>query len=259
MVDRGRESPGKEARDVAPGGAAGARDGTAGAATVGQTADELRVGGAGLDEGEVGGGALVEGDEFVGLGSGQAAPAAQQGVETVPLAPDGRSRRHRGPWCCRSSPLGGCVSACQPWPRAPAWQTGRYWRGGHGKDGGVSELVTGEAVALELRPARLPSRALAVVLDLAVAMTVYIIVTVGWSRDVGAGRGGAGRRLGRGFVLLLVAGRSRWRRSPWPVAGEAGVRAAGGPGRRGADPVPACAGARGHRGGRQFMDPAGTR
>ncbi|MFJ8598193.1 RDD family protein [Streptomyces shenzhenensis] len=40
----------------------------------------------------------------------------------------------------------------------------------------MSELVTGEAVALELRPAKLPSRALAVLLDLAVAMLVYIAV-----------------------------------------------------------------------------------
>jgi len=42
----------------------------------------------------------------------------------------------------------------------------------------VSELVTGEAVALELRPARLPSRALAVLLDLMVAAVAYIVVTV---------------------------------------------------------------------------------
>ncbi|MEU1597711.1 RDD family protein [Streptomyces sp. NPDC005708] len=42
----------------------------------------------------------------------------------------------------------------------------------------MSELVTGEAVALELRPAKLPSRALAVLLDLAVAMTAYLIVTI---------------------------------------------------------------------------------
>jgi uncharacterized RDD family membrane protein YckC len=38
--------------------------------------------------------------------------------------------------------------------------------------------VTGEAVALELRPAKLPSRALAVALDLALAMAVYLIVTI---------------------------------------------------------------------------------
>ncbi|MFE7154138.1 RDD family protein [Streptomyces sp. NPDC057636] len=43
----------------------------------------------------------------------------------------------------------------------------------------MSELVTGEAVALELRPAKLPSRALAVVIDLLVAFTVYIVVTMG--------------------------------------------------------------------------------
>ncbi|MDQ0910099.1 putative RDD family membrane protein YckC [Streptomyces canus] len=42
----------------------------------------------------------------------------------------------------------------------------------------MSELVTGEAVALELRPAKLPSRALAVLIDLIVAMVVYIAVTV---------------------------------------------------------------------------------
>ncbi|MGQ4461206.1 RDD family protein [Streptomyces violaceoruber] len=42
----------------------------------------------------------------------------------------------------------------------------------------MSELVTGEAVALELRPARLPSRALAVLLDLAVAVAVYVAVTI---------------------------------------------------------------------------------
>ncbi|MFI5976573.1 RDD family protein [Streptomyces sp. NPDC051452] len=42
----------------------------------------------------------------------------------------------------------------------------------------MSELVTGEAVALELRPAKLPSRALAVLLDLAVAMVVYVLVTL---------------------------------------------------------------------------------
>jgi uncharacterized RDD family membrane protein YckC len=42
----------------------------------------------------------------------------------------------------------------------------------------VSELVTGEAVALELWPARLPSRALATLLDLVVAFVVYIVVSI---------------------------------------------------------------------------------
>ncbi|MFI1073729.1 RDD family protein [Streptomyces puniciscabiei] len=42
----------------------------------------------------------------------------------------------------------------------------------------MSELVTGEAVALELRPARLPSRALAVLLDLVVVMAAYVFVTI---------------------------------------------------------------------------------
>ncbi|MFF3819580.1 RDD family protein [Streptomyces bluensis] len=42
----------------------------------------------------------------------------------------------------------------------------------------MTELVTGEAVALELRPAKLPSRALAVLLDLIVAFVGYIVVTM---------------------------------------------------------------------------------
>jgi uncharacterized RDD family membrane protein YckC len=42
----------------------------------------------------------------------------------------------------------------------------------------VSELVTGEAVTLELRPAKLPSRALAVLLDLVVVGLVYTVVTI---------------------------------------------------------------------------------
>ncbi|MGY3202088.1 RDD family protein [Streptomyces sp. TE5632] len=42
----------------------------------------------------------------------------------------------------------------------------------------MSELVTGEAVALELRPAKVPSRALAVLLDLAAALTVYVVATI---------------------------------------------------------------------------------
>lgn len=42
----------------------------------------------------------------------------------------------------------------------------------------MSELVTGEAVALELRPAKLPSRALAVLLDLVVAFVVYFAVVL---------------------------------------------------------------------------------
>ncbi|MFG2882552.1 RDD family protein [Streptomyces sp. NPDC048297] len=42
----------------------------------------------------------------------------------------------------------------------------------------MSELVTGEAVALELQPAKLPSRTLAMLLDLIVIVAVYVAVTV---------------------------------------------------------------------------------
>ncbi|MGW5850071.1 RDD family protein [Streptomyces sp. NPDC055254] len=43
----------------------------------------------------------------------------------------------------------------------------------------MSDLVTGDAVVLGLRPARLPSRALAIVLDLVVYVTTYVITTIG--------------------------------------------------------------------------------
>ncbi|ARH91490.1 RDD family protein [Streptomyces sp. MOE7] len=42
----------------------------------------------------------------------------------------------------------------------------------------MSELVTGEAVVLGLRPARLPSRGLAVAVDVAVAWSIYIAVSM---------------------------------------------------------------------------------
>lgn len=43
----------------------------------------------------------------------------------------------------------------------------------------MNALVTGDAVVLGLQPAKLPSRALAVVIDLAVVWTVYLLVSIG--------------------------------------------------------------------------------
>ncbi|MFF2013959.1 RDD family protein [Streptomyces sp. NPDC058195] len=43
----------------------------------------------------------------------------------------------------------------------------------------MSELVTGDAVVLGLRPAKLPSRALAVVIDLVVVGVAFVLVSVG--------------------------------------------------------------------------------
>ncbi|MBD0423925.1 RDD family protein [Streptomyces sp. TRM S81-3] len=69
----------------------------------------------------------------------------------------------------------------------------------------MSELVTGEAVALELRPARLPSRALAVLLDLAVAVALYVVVTIGLVASTASLDEAAQTALSiAAFVLLLV-------------------------------------------------------
>ncbi|WP_369247039.1 RDD family protein [Streptomyces sp. R41] len=71
----------------------------------------------------------------------------------------------------------------------------------------MSELVTGEAVALELRPAKLPSRALAVLLDLAVAVAVYVIVTIGLVASTASLDDAAQLAISiASFVLVLVGG-----------------------------------------------------
>ncbi|GAA3790775.1 RDD family protein [Streptomyces chiangmaiensis] len=71
----------------------------------------------------------------------------------------------------------------------------------------MSELVTGEAVALELRPAKLPSRVLAVLLDLAVTMTVYILVTIALVASTSGLDEAARTALSIAtFVLVLVGG-----------------------------------------------------
>jgi uncharacterized RDD family membrane protein YckC len=71
----------------------------------------------------------------------------------------------------------------------------------------VSELVTGEAVALELRPAKLPSRTLAVLLDLIVAMTIYVVVTIGLVAATGGLDEAAQIALSIAcFLLVLVGG-----------------------------------------------------
>jgi uncharacterized RDD family membrane protein YckC len=71
----------------------------------------------------------------------------------------------------------------------------------------VSELVTGEAVALELRPARLPSRALAVLLDLVAAMAVYVAVTIVLVTSTASLDEAAQTALSiASFVLVLVGG-----------------------------------------------------
>ncbi|MFJ8798625.1 RDD family protein [Streptomyces sp. NPDC102487] len=70
----------------------------------------------------------------------------------------------------------------------------------------MSELVTGEAVALELRPAKLPSRALAVVLDLAAAMVVYLVVTIGLVAATAALDDAAQVALSIASFLLVLVG-----------------------------------------------------
>lgn len=70
----------------------------------------------------------------------------------------------------------------------------------------MSELVTGEAVALELRPARLPSRALAVLLDLIVAMVVFVGASIGLVAATASLDEAAQTALSIAAFLLLLVG-----------------------------------------------------
>lgn len=71
----------------------------------------------------------------------------------------------------------------------------------------MSELVTGEAVALELRPAKLPSRGLAVLIDLVVAWAVYLAVTVAIVASTSSLDDAAAAAVAvASFVLILVGG-----------------------------------------------------
>ncbi|MFS8204388.1 RDD family protein [Streptomyces sp. CWNU-52B] len=71
----------------------------------------------------------------------------------------------------------------------------------------MSELVTGEAVALELRPAKLPSRVLAVVLDLVVAVAAYVAVMIALVLSTAALDEAAQAAVSiAAFLLLLVGG-----------------------------------------------------
>ncbi|GAA2948765.1 RDD family protein [Streptomyces enissocaesilis] len=70
----------------------------------------------------------------------------------------------------------------------------------------VSELVTGDAVVLGLRPARLPSRALALAIDMAVVWTVYLSVSVGLVIATASLDEAAGMAISVASFLLVLVG-----------------------------------------------------
>jgi uncharacterized RDD family membrane protein YckC len=70
----------------------------------------------------------------------------------------------------------------------------------------VSALVTGDAVVLGLRPARLPSRALAVFIDLLLAWTVFMLVAVILLTAVSSLDAAAMAAVQVGLFLLVLVG-----------------------------------------------------
>ncbi|MFF3752850.1 RDD family protein [Streptomyces sp. NPDC002018] len=71
----------------------------------------------------------------------------------------------------------------------------------------VNELVTGDAVVLGLRPAKLPSRALALAIDLVAVWGVYLLVSFGLALATGSMDDAAIAALAvASFLLILVGG-----------------------------------------------------
>ncbi|MFF7248203.1 RDD family protein [Embleya sp. NPDC008237] len=82
----------------------------------------------------------------------------------------------------------------------------------HTREVDVSELVTGEAVALDLRPARLPSRAIAMVIDLSAQVALLLLAVWLVSLAVPVEDDALASALLLSIVVLVVVG--------WPVAWE---------------------------------------
>ncbi|MEU3184243.1 RDD family protein [Streptomyces sp. NPDC006923] len=70
----------------------------------------------------------------------------------------------------------------------------------------MNELVTGDAVVLGLRPARLPSRALALAIDLVVAWAAYFLVSFGIVLATGSLDDAAATALSIAAFLLVLVG-----------------------------------------------------
>ncbi|WP_405830389.1 MULTISPECIES: RDD family protein [unclassified Streptomyces] len=70
----------------------------------------------------------------------------------------------------------------------------------------MSDLVTGDAVVLGLRPARLPSRGLAILLDLIVYVTGYVLLSVGLALATASLDDAAQAAVGVASFLLLLVG-----------------------------------------------------
>ncbi|TXS09720.1 MULTISPECIES: RDD family protein [Streptomyces] len=71
----------------------------------------------------------------------------------------------------------------------------------------MNELVTGDAVVLGLQPARLPSRVLAIAIDLAVLLTVFVLLSIGLAvASVTLDDAAAAAIAVATFLLVLVGG-----------------------------------------------------
>ncbi|MFE3519720.1 RDD family protein [Streptomyces sp. NPDC059166] len=70
----------------------------------------------------------------------------------------------------------------------------------------MDELVTGDAVVLGLRPARLPSRALAIAVDLAVLLTVFVLLSIGLAMTTAALDDAAAAAVAVASSLLVLVG-----------------------------------------------------
>jgi len=89
---------------------------------------------------------------------------------------------------------------------AQARWAGRVRDRGQGRLGGVAQIVTGEAVALELRIAQLPSRVVAAALDFGAMGSVYALLLTVLDRLLGLADEAAATALVLALLLLVFLG-----------------------------------------------------
>src|SRR5690606_40157176 len=164
-VERGRQLEEEEARDVGQPGLVGAGDAAAcGGEQSGELGDEHRVRGAGAQRREVARRPLVERDELVRLAAREL-PPGRQGSQALPLRPV-----HGGEGV--DVHAGTLPHMTTPAPHS----TARALQAAHLND---DLIVTGEAVALEVRPAAFMLRVVAGLIDAVCYGVVLVAVSIG--------------------------------------------------------------------------------
>jgi len=134
-------------------------------------------------------GALIELDEFVDFGAIEPVAISDQALEAIPTVAVCEHKRvdvHR-------------TETSRPAERSGSPQT-------RGSVRSMSEVVTGDAVVLDVRVAQLPVRAVSALIDIAVIAIGYLISLMLWAGTLGRFDDAAGAAIMAIFTVLLFVG-----------------------------------------------------